>query len=322
MTNAELKDSIIDNTLSNDLLILQASESYLLANQYAAAIAQSHDLEIQYIAGLADIDSYRSCLDDYCPYLFVLHVECFAELRATYTDLDNTVIICKTIDKKISKSVEQFVIKLDKLEPWQLQDYIIERCPGLSEVAANNLYMVTQGNVDRIEQVCNQLDLFEPTEQGKVLNQLCAAQNTDLYYNTAFNLVDAIVNVLLNRDATKNLSTIHDILMHRTCCDLTALYVNTILLAKLRNIAIICYGGTAKAADFLNKDGKPMSDKQYYFFRRSYVANATTERIIANRLARAIKFSSNIDAELKLGKLEFSSDSYLLDYILVNVLSC
>lgn len=322
MTNAELKDSIINNTLSSDFLILQVSDSDLIANQYIQAIAQTNDLEIQFIDSLTDIDSYKSCLALYCPYLFVLHTESFDEIRVDYSELENTIVICGSIDKKLLKTVEPFVIKLDKIEPWQVQDYIVARCPGLSTQDCASLYQITQGNIDRIESICDQISLFEREDQSEVLTQLRNTPGTDLYFNTAFNLVDAIVAVLLNRDLSTNMNTIHDILLHRNCCDLTALYVNTLLLTKLRNIAVISYGGTVKASDFLNKDGKSMSDKQFYFFKRAFVANAATEHIVSTKLANAIKFSAGIDSDLKLGRLEFSSDDYLLDYIIVNILSC
>lgn len=322
MTNAELKDSIINNTLSTDFLILQVSNSDLIANQYTQAIAQANDLEIQFIDSLTDIDSYKSCLDVYCPYLFVLHTDNFTEIRTDYSELENVIVICATVDKKLLKTVEPFIVKLDKTEPWQVQDYIEVRCSGLSEQDRVDLYQITQGNIDRIESICDQISLFEPDEQTDILAQLRTTTGTDLYFNTAFNLVDAIVAVLLNRDLSANMDTIHDILVHRNCCDLTALYVNTILLTKLRNIAIICHGGNVKASDFLNKDGKPMSDKQFYFFKRAFAVNATTEHLVAAKLAKAIKFSASIDSDLKLGRLEFSSDSYLLDYIIVNILSC
>ena len=320
MTNEELKESILENILANDLLVLQWSDSDLIANQYVKAIAEQKDLEVAYIEDLADIDTYRSPLDDYCQYLFVLHTDVFNTLCQDYSIYENVVIICKSIDKKVTKLLDGYIVKLDKLEQWQLIDYIGTVCPGIANESANNLYTILQGNPDRINSVCEQISLFDPYEQENILQELIAAKNSDLYFNTAFNLADAVINTLLNREISKNIGIIHDILTHRACCDITPLYVTNILLAKLRNIAIICYGGNFKASDFVNKDGKAMSDKQYYFFKHNYAAIPGTKDAIAKNICNAIKFLSSIDSELKLGNIELDEE-YFLDWIIVNLLA-
>lgn len=320
MTNEELKDSIAENILANDLLVLQYSDTDLIANQYTQAIASQKDLELIYIDELDDINAYLSPFDDYCPYLFVLHADTFDTLCQDYSIYENTVIICKSIDKKVAKLLDGYIIKMDKVEQWQLLDYISALCPGLDTDDANRLFVVTQGNADKIDSVCNQIALFDESEQHDVFKELLSSRDTDLYFNTAFSLADALVNIILNRDPTKNAAIVHEILTHRKCCDITTLYVVTILLAKLRNISIICYGGKVKASAFVNKDGRAMSDKQYYFFKNNYIANATTEQQVAGTISKAVKFLSSIDSELKLGNIELDED-YFLDYVITSLLA-
>lgn len=320
MTNEELKRSIIDNILPNDLLILQWSDTTLVANQYAEAIASSKDLEVVYISELDDINSYLSPLDLYCPYLFIMHTDCFDEIKPDYSIYENVIIICKSLDKKAAKLLDGYVVKMDKLEPWQLYDYIYMLCPGLATGDAYELATAVQNNPDRIDNIANQIALFDPQEQSTILRELLTTHNTDLYFNTAFNLCDAITNLLLKVDIQKNANIVHEILAHRNCCDITTLYVVTILLAKLRNIAIICYGGKVKASAFVNKDGKSMSDKQYYYFKNAYAPSPVFEERNAKTLNKAIELLASIDSELKTGKIELSEE-YFLDYVITSLLA-
>lgn len=320
MTNEELKHSIIDHILPNDLLILQWSDTTLVANQYAEAIANNKDLEVVYISELDDINSYLSPLDLYCPYLFIMHTDCFDEIKPDYNIYENVIIICKSLDKKAAKLLDGYVVKMDKLEPWHLYDYIYMLCPGLTNDDAYRLATAVQHNPDRIDSIANQIALFDPQEQSSILKELLAAPNTDLYFNTAFNLCDAITNLLLKVDVQKNANIVHEILAHRNCCDITTLYVVTILLAKLRNIAIICYGGKVKASAFVNKDGKSMSDKQYYYFKNAYAPSPVFEERNAKTLSKAIELLASIDSELKTGKIELSEE-YFLDYVITSLLA-
>lgn len=320
MTNEELKRSIIDNILPNDLLILQYSDTTLVANQYAEAIATNKDLEIVYISELDDINSYISPLDLYCPYLFIMHTDCFTEVKSDYSIYENTIIICKSVDKKVLKLIDGYVVKMDKLEAWQLHDYVYTLCPGLTSDEIYELEAAVQNNPDRLDNIAHQIALFDMEEQPAILRELLDASNTDLYFNTAFNLCDAITNLLLKVDIQKNANIVHEILAHRNCCDITTLYVVTILLAKLRNIAIICYGGKVKASAFINKDGKSMSDKQYYYFKNTYTPSPIFEERNAKTLSKAIEILASIDSELKTGKIELSEE-YFLDYVITSLLA-
>ena len=320
MTNEELKENIINNVLSNDLLVLQWSDTDLLANQYSQAIATQKDLELVYIDELDDIQSYVSPFDFVCPYLFVLHTDVFDSDKTDFSVYDNVIIICKSLEKKTAKFLNGYIVKLDKVEPWQIADYISTRCAGVDQEHITALCTATQNNVDRLDTLCSQIELFEPEEQNQIIEDLLLEPNTDLYYNTAFNLVDAIVGIILNRDVSKNMSVIHEILSHRNCCDITTLYVVTILLTKLRNIAIICYGGKVKANAFVGKDGKTMSDKQYYFYKKAFAVPPAAEPFLTERISYAISFLSSIDSELKLGNIELS-ESYFLDYIITHLLA-
>ena len=317
MTHKELKQSILDNILSDDFMVLQYSDFDFIANQYVTAIAENKDLEIQYIDSLDEVLDYLTSYDDYCPFLFVMHTDSFDELKEDYSIYTNTVVICNKIQAKVAKVVNNFVIKLDKLDPKDpkyIKEYINEECPGLSNDSINILCYVTQGNIHKIATVLTQLKLFTEKEQDKLFKELLNTEGTELYYNTAFTLTDSLL------DMRNKLNTVHEILKHRNCCDITAMFVLTLLNTKLRNSAIICCGGKVSNTSFKGKDGKSMSPEYFRRIKNSYIYNPKSQASVNqfNKIRNNLNFLSQVDNRIKLGQLELSDD-YLLDYIITHL---
>lgn len=317
MTHKELKQSILDNILSDDFMVLQYSDYDFIANQYVTAIAENKDLEIQYIDSLDEVLDYLTSYDDYCPFLFVMHTDSFDELKEDYSIYANTVVICNKIQAKVAKVVNNFVIKLDRLDPKDpkyIKEYINEECPGLSNDSINTLCYVTQGNIHKIATVLTQLKLFTEKEQDKLFKELLNTEGTELYYNTAFTLTDSLL------DMRNKLNTVHEILKHRNCCDITAMFVLTLLNTKLRNSAIICCGGKVSNTSFKGKDGKSMSPEYFRRIKNSYIYNPKSQASVNqfNKIRNNLNFLSQVDNRIKLGQLELSDD-YLLDYIITHL---
>jgi len=317
VTHKELKQSIIDNILSDDFMILQYSDYSFIANQYVETIAENKDLEIQYIDSLDEVLDYQVDYADYCPFLFVMHVDSFEELKDDYSVYSNTVVICNKIATKVSKAVNNYVIKLEKLDPKDpryVKRYIATVCPGLSNDLMDRLCYVTQGNIYKIDNVLQQVKLFDEKDQNKILIDLMNVPGTELYFNTAFTLTDALLNINDKRQIVR------EILLHRNCCDITAMFVLTLLNTQVRNKAIICCGGKVNNTSFKGKDGKMMSPEYFRRIKGSYTYNPKSPASVNQfeKLKKNLEFLSSIDAKIKLGKLELSDD-YLLDYIITHI---
>ena len=63
--------------------------------------------------------------------LHVVYVEEFNEFCENYEALENTIVVCNRIDKKLQKFVEDFVVEFPKLADWQIKDYMHVKCPEL-----------------------------------------------------------------------------------------------------------------------------------------------------------------------------------------------
>ncbi len=314
MTYAELKEYILENILSDDLLILQYSDCDYIPNQYAATLADKKDLEIKYVDSLDDVNDYLSSYPDYCPFLFVIHTDTFDELKQDYSIYINTVIICNKVSTKVTKLISEYIVKFEKPTSEDLHEFIYELCPGLTYDDATTLCQVTQNNTYKIANTLEQIALFDGREQHRVFNDLLNVPGTELYFNTAFTLVDAL------QDMTSKKSIVAEILKHRNCCDITAMFVLTLLNNALRYKAIICCGGKVSCNSFKGKDGKSMSAAYFNRIKNSfsYNPNSQASKNQFERLKKNLDFLSSVDAKIKLGQLELS-DEYLLDYIITHI---
>ena len=317
MTHKELKQSILDDILSDDFMILQYSDYNFIANQYADAIANNKDLEIQYVDSLDDVIDYQNSYAEYCPFLFIIHADSFDELKDDYSIYTNTIVICNKITAKVAKAAASYIIKLDKLDPKNpiyVKEYINEICPGINPDMISKLCYVTQSNIHQISNILDQLKLLPVEKQNQALVDLMNIPGTELYFETAFTLVDALT------DMNNQLPVIKDILLHRNCCDITAMFILTLLNTKLRNKAIICCGGKVSNKSFRGKDGKTMSPEYFRRIQNSFYYNPKSPASVKQfeKLRHNLEFLSSIDQKIKLGQLELS-DSYLLDYIITHI---
>ncbi len=319
MTHQELKLAILNNILSDDLLVLQYQDDTFIANQYIEAIAANKELEIKYIDSLDEVTEDSTGLDNELCFgnLFVLKVDNFTELKTDYSIYENTVIVCKKIDKKVSRYLSGYVIKLEKTESWEIKQYINKYCPGLPEVMVNHLINATGANTYRIVNILDQLLLFPEDERKDIYAEMANNPNTDLYFRKTSDFTKA----LLNRD----IDVIKEVLTYRHCCDITPLYITTILLGELKNKAMICYSGPQSKLqpNELKAFNRPMDSRVFYAIKNSEIVPDITDPAYKRKeesIRSKIAFLSSIDLRLKLGQIELSDD-YFTDYIINNVLS-
>lgn len=309
----ELKDAIVNNELSNDLLILTYDDNTWLANQYVNAIcevrAQNLDLadeeelgyEIVEISSL--LESSRdsiALISNVNSNLNILRVETFDETSPDYSQLKNVVVICKKIDKKIEKFVQDYVVKMPKLLDWQIKDYLKTECPGLDGDDVEWLYQATAGDIYRILNEVDKIKLFAQNERSSILSELRLANGSDLYNMPIFDFTNAIVDC----DKIK----IADYMRHRKACPFEPMNIIGILLKTYNNILFATQNSKA------NFESLGMSSKQAYFLSKKYAGYS------AAKLKKMITFLSSLDARLKSGELDMSQDS-LLDYVVCTALN-
>ncbi len=295
----ELKNSIIKKNTPDNFLVFVTYGNNFLADQYINGIAESKKLEINRIHSLQDLNSSAAFIFDYSSMLNVLRVETFDEF-AEYKNLKNTIVVCDKVDKKIEKLVADFIILMPKLTDWQIIDYILTLCPGLSEDEAKMLYKITYGDIYRIDNEASKIAMFPRFQQKDIFMQIYYQQGSDLFAIGDYDLINAIT--------ANNKAFVKDLLLHRGSVILEPLSINNQALNKFKKILFVNQNSGLKSFESVGIGAAEASGIRRYY-----------NSISLDKLATVIKFLSATDLKLKSGKLDMTKDQ-LVDYILCNIM--
>lgn len=287
----ELKNKIITNTLTDDLIILKYSDNKFLCNQYIDNICKLRHREKVYI------NSIQDSIEDFLPTdsLYVLDVDELIEYPTTA--YKNLVIICKSLPSNL----EVDYIDVTKVVNWQIEDFVKYRLQGLEEKEILWLCQICRYDIYRLDQECKKLEIFPPGSQKQVFMQLNADNGyCDLTDLNIFNFTEA----LINKDYQSMCSMIPDM----EIIDIEPLAVVTILIKKFKQILALQTNNQNYIKEL------KMSDKQVWFLKKNQCGKFTDKKLIDN-----IEFLTNIDYEIKSGNLDLTR-SNLLSYIICNLL--
>ena len=306
MDVVELKNSIQNKTLSDAFLVMQWQDCDLIAVQYVKAIAEFKGLSIRYVESLDECDNssdefFESNLDN--TSLNVLKADKFQLHSAdNISKYNNTIVICKSIDsgtESILKVTKSLVV-INKLQDWQILDYIKVKCPGLGEAELKWLQQITGNNIHRLEFETDKISIFEKSLQPVIFNLINSDGGySDLSQLTIFNFTNAIIK--------RDYSTIKEVLTDIDNIDIEGVGLVTILRKNILNIMSIQMNAKA------TPESTGMTPKQFNAVRYS------CGKIKDNKLIEMLQFLNSIDYRLKSGNLTLSN-SRMIDYILCNVL--
>ena len=197
MTLAELKESLLDldSKVDTDFIIWLCPEDTFLADKYLEQLCARVCLSKNIISSLSDLDNSSFNLV-FCPEvrLNILRTDVFDELAKDYYSYENTIVICKKIEKKILPACKKFIIEFPKLQEWQVKAYIKARCPKLSETEIDWLYLACNKDIYKIDNECSKLELFAPEKQKSILIELKDNKGSDLYHAETYAISDAITD--------------------------------------------------------------------------------------------------------------------------------
>lgn len=291
----DLKIAILNNSLSDEPLILKYSDSKFLASTYINEICKVKNKKKLLIDSLAQMDMNDDFFEQEPEYIYVYIVD---KLNDTiYPEMKNLIVLCKDITS------EQDIDYIDvtKIVNWQIEDFVKVRLSGLTEEEIKWLCQITNYDIFRLDNECKKLEIFNKSEQEIVFTNLNNEDGySDLNPMNIFNFSDAIIK--------KDYKLINDLLPYLIICDLEPLGVVTILLKKFKQIIALQMNPKATAASL------GMSDKQFWYLKKN-----PNNSYNHNQLIRNVEFLSGIDYAIKSGNLDLSREE-LLDYIVVNVL--
>lgn len=296
MTLIELKKAILENSLTDELLILLCEENYFIAEQYVKAISEKTGKTLVSIDSITQLsEATTAIINTFSDNLNILRVDCFSELLNSYSEITNCIIICSKIDKAVEKQVADYIIKIPKLLDWQIKDYMAAVCSGLDEQDINWLYSATQGNIYRLENELTKINLFRTDEQSALCKELKFSKQSDLYSCQIFDLLNAIL--------LKNKSFLYDFMQHRaSIVEPDAFALITLLLNNLKRNLFVCYVPQNTAEQL------GISQAQFNYIKNHPLMSK-------EQLIKQLEFFIDLDLALKTGRLVLDNAD-LLDFII------
>lgn len=299
MTVKQLKKNIQQGLISHDFMIFMWEDNTFLVKDYVSQIANDLMAQVVPISKLQGSNhNALSLVFTANKDLKILEIETFAQDLPDYSIFEDTIVICKKLDKKIKDKVVDFVVKFPKLLSWQVADYVRTLCPQIPEDELTWLWTACNEDIYR---VLNQVDKIRMFPQHKHREILAALKNdaaTDLFNLSAFDLSEAIIKA--------DIKTVLGFLHHRDCVYVQPLALVALLLNNYKKIAMVVLN-SGITAEVMGISMKQYNAIKYYY--RGYTQE---------QLQFIIQFLTAIDFKLKNGELELNKDAFI-DYIIVNV---
>ena len=225
----------IENKVNlHTFMIFQEADTDFISRQYVQAIAEINQQEIEYIDSidpyLIELDSiFLSESEENSSRLHVLKVDMFEHTDQRCIDLRNVFVICKKLGDQASKLFSSYIVKMPKLESWQIKDYVYSTAEGVPEQLLDKVISLCNGNIERLDNELSKLKLFAPTERKYLLDSMIKdGAFGDLTDYSVFN----VTNALLKKDieALKNYMNLLHVI------DINEFGLITILTKNLRDM--------------------------------------------------------------------------------------
>lgn len=297
----KLKENILNNSLSDDFLILLCEENFFVADQYVSKICQNKHCQENYVEELVNQDnSSLSLVFDFSNNINILKTELFNLFYNDYSQFKNNIVICNKIDKKIEPQLAEFIVKIPKLVDWQIKDFMKLNCKYLEEDEINWLFDVTSGDIYRIENELDKIKVYSNDKQREILNELKYDESTDLYKISTFALSEAILK--------RNTLVISDYLQHINVADIDPFSLVGLLVSNYKKILFINFN-SGLTAEQLKMTPKQINAIKYYY-----------KNISESNVVNSLKFLTNLDKQIKLGNLDMSKKE-LIEFIICSLLN-
>lgn len=296
-----LKEQILNNSLSDDFLVLVCEDNFFIAEQYITKLCQIKHYTENFVNELVDQEkSALSLVFDFSNVLNILKTEVFSEFSSDYSQFKNNIVICNKVDKKVEDSLKNYIIKIPKLVDWQIKDYIKTICKDLEADEVDWLFDVTDGNIYRIENELDKIKLFSGIKQREILNELKYDDNSDLYKISVFTLCDALLK--------RNIVVLNDYLRHIDVANVDPFSLIGLLISNYKKILFINFN-SGLSAEQLKMTPKQINAIKYYYRNIS-------EKTVVN----ALKYLTSLDRQLKTGKLDLENNK-IIELIICSLLN-
>lgn len=297
MKLSELKTKLLaDEKISLPLIFIESNNDYL-TKQYINQIAKNNLLEQKEISSINEMIDIESGMFKEKEYLYIYHYN--NKDNINFDELKTYKIIILS-EKEITQcSIDSIIF--NKLENWQIEDYINVLIPGLNKQETKWLCEIAQYDLNRLENEANKINIFDTKDQDKIF-ELINDDNgyCDLNELGIFNLSNAIVK--------HDIVEIKKVLDNIDYIDVEGTGLVTILLKNFLNVINVQLNNRATS------ENCKMTEKQFRYYQYYLCNKYSNEKLINN-----YKFLTNIDYRLKSGLLDMSNQQ-MVYYIVQNIL--
>ena len=304
MTLSELKNSIEQRSVSDNLIIFVYDDAPFIADQYIREISKIKSKKIQYLESIDGIASNvndifgMSQIDDGLKVYRCKELENLSDSAKYETNL--FIITNKIKDKSIESRFENYIVYIPKLEGWQLKDYMYSVAEGIERNNLDWLIAASGEDIYRLENELDKFRLFSETERKYLFNDmLLDGAFSDLSSFNVFNVTNAVTS--------RDYNTLRDALKEIKSFDAEPLGVVTLL-----------YNGFKKLLQvWLAKNPTPentglKSGMIYAIKNQPRVFNK-------EQLLKSFLLLTSIDKKLKTGTL--CDMKNLIDYVICRIMS-
>lgn len=266
--------------------------------QYAKALARIRNSEILYVNELDEINSSPDPFSEPTSNLYVYKTDSLERIPAKYLQ-NNLIIITPKLLKDAEKEYDEYILRIPKLEEWQIVDYIKTVSPGLTQDEMEWLVRTYKSNMYRVELEVDKLKPFSENARQYIFE--------DFYVDHVFETLSEYgIFDFTNAIQGKDLKTISNILSDINHIDIEPTGLITLLCANFKKLIKV----------WLNKS--PTPENTGLKSNQIWAINKLSRTYTKEQLVKVFELVSDMERRLKTGEMP---EELIIDYLTVKILS-
>ena len=295
----EVKTDLENNKDIDQFLIFYYEDTTdYIPVQYAKALARIRNSEILYVNELDEINSSPDPFSEPTSNLYVYKTDSLERIPAKYLQ-NNLIIITPKLLKDVEKEYDEYILRIPKLEEWQIVDYIKTVSPGLTQDEMEWLVRTYKSNMYRVELEVDKLKPFSEKARQYIFE--------DFYVDHVFETLSEYgIFDFTNAIQSKDLKTISNILSDINHIDIEPTGLNTLLCANFKKLFKV----------WLNKS--PTPENTGLKSNQIWAINKLSRTYTKEQLVKVFELVSDMGRRLKTGEMP---EELIIDYLTVKILS-
>lgn len=295
----EVKTDLENNKDIDQFLIFYYEDTTdYIPVQYAKALARIRNSEILYVNELDEINSSPDPFSEPTSNLYVYKTDSLERIPAKYLQ-NNLIIITPKLLKDVEKEYDEYILRIPKLEEWQIVDYIKTVSPGLTQDEMEWLVRTYKSNMYRVELEVDKLKPFSENARQYIFE--------DFYVDHVFETLSEYgIFDFTNAIQGKDLRTISNILSDINHIDIEPTGLITLLCANFKKLIKV----------WLNKS--PTPENTGLKSNQIWAINRLSRTYTKEQLVKVFELVSDMERRLKTGEMP---EELIIDYLTVKILS-